>query len=131
MIIQVAPPTRLHALFGPATAIAANRLAPGYMLLDREPVSDFRRFKTLVAWLRNVTTLMDPPVVLLVHTPSLLDEFEPDEVSYCFKNALRLQVIPVTRLRYFCEEYPETPLGGIWLSHSDQDLQELQPEAGE
>lgn len=99
---------------------ALRFLAPAFVLLVEEPENGFHpaRIKDVMAVLRAVSQTTQ--VILTTHSPLVINEMLPDEVSVVWRDAAcTTRAMPIAKTPNFEERSKVYALGELWLSYAD------------
>ncbi len=99
---------------------------PPAMILVEEPENGIhpKRLKEIVRILRTLVEKNAHTQILMTsHSPYLLDEFQPDEVTLCRKNKLgAVQTRRLSEIEQICSQLDVFSLGEIWTGEGDERL---------
>jgi predicted ATPase len=112
---------------------ALRHLEPASMVLVEEPENGLyvSRIKGVVEALRE--TSKSSPVLIATHSPLVVNELEPDEVSLVTRDpGGGTKVVRLRETKDFAERSRIYANGELWLSHADGDQEkDLVKQAGE
>ncbi|MBP9203286.1 MAG: ATP-binding protein [Kofleriaceae bacterium] len=101
-----------------------ERLAPPAILLIEEPENGLHpaRITDVMRMLRRFSERMQ--ILLATHSPLVINELEPDEVTVVTRTAERGTICtPMRQTKNFDERAEAYALGELWLSYADGDTE--------
>ncbi|MCC6995231.1 MAG: ATP-binding protein [Deltaproteobacteria bacterium] len=117
---------------------ALRFFAPVSLLLVEEPENGLHpsRIAEVMKVLRTISTEVGTQVVLATHSPLVVNELQPDEVSLVTRRSLEegTRVTPIRDTPNFAKRHSVYSLGELWLSYADgideSPLLEARPDVG-
>ena len=101
-----------------------EHLAPQAILLIEEPENGLHpaRIREVMKVLRDVSQRTQ--IILATHSPLVINELEPDEVTIVTRTAERGTICtPMTATKHFATRSKLYALGELWLSYADGDVE--------
>ena len=103
---------------------ALEYLEPVSCLLIEEPENGLHpaRISEVVRVLRKISE-RGTQVLMATHSPLLINELKPDEVSVVTRTEAGTQVTPISKTHNFEERHKAFELGELWVSYADGKLE--------
>lgn len=108
-----------------AFTVIRHLAEPSIVLID-EPENGLHpaRIADIVATLRAVTETQSVQIIMATHSPLILNELRPDEVTVVTRTPERGTIVtPIASTPHFSDRMKAYDLGELWLSYCDGKLE--------